>query len=475
MSSLLADGSRAGVPGPDVSTASSRPRLPVTWPLIVLFAAFPVWWALGVSAFIWIFVAIPVLVSLVWRRQGKIPAAFILWMAFVSWVLLSGLQLTSGTKIITFSYRIIIYAAAGVLFVYIYNLPRSRSLDTKILRILTVFWMIVVVGGYLGILVGSHTFTAPFDYLLPHGLRSQPFVKELVQPVFVDTQASLRTLHFPRPAAPFTYSNYWGGNIAVLTTVAFAAAVAAGRGTRRKVIVGLLIASIVPMVISLNRGMFISLGIGVVYVALRLALRGRFASLGWLLGIGALIAVILVVTPLGHALAASFTSRNHGHSDTTRLSASQMALAGARQSPIFGYGEPTQTTGQGQQPPIGTQGQLWTVLYSNGFPAAIFFVGFLVAVLWQTRRARGMAGLWLHTAPLVALPQIFVYGWLPVELQVVMAVSALAYRYCWPDAARPEPGAPGAGRAADVIPRPAGAISPAANGRPGHAVRAELP
>ena len=169
--------------------------------------------------------------------------------------------------------------------------------------------------------------------------------------MFVDTQGSLRTLHFPRPAAPFTYSNYWGGNMAVLTTVAFAAAVAAGRGTRRKVIVGLLIASIVPMVISLNRGMFISLGIGVVYVALRLALRGRFASLGWLLGIGALIAVILVVTPLGHRLAASFTSSNHGHSDTTRLSASQMALAGARQSPIFGYGEPTQTTGQGQQPP----------------------------------------------------------------------------------------------------------------------------
>lgn len=470
VSSLLAGGRRAGVPRPlpwtDVSSAA-RPRLPVTWPLVALFVFFPVWWALGVSALTWIIVAIPMVASLIWRRQGKVPVAFILWLAFVSWVLLSGLQLPGGTKLVTFSYRLAIYAAAGVLFVYIYNLPRSRLLDTKILHILTAFWMFVVIGGYLGILVGSHTFTAPFELVLPHGLRSQPFVRELVQPVFVDTRASLRSLHFPRPAAPFAYSNYWGGNVAVLTPVAIAAAITAGPGTRRKIIVGTLIASIVPMVFSLNRGMFISIGIGVVYVAFRLALRGRFAALGSLLGLAALIFVIMVMTPLGHLVAASFTSSNHGHSDATRLSASQMALAGARQSPVFGYGEPTQVAGHGQQPPIGTQGQFWTVLYSNGFPAAIFFVGFLAAVLWQTRRARGMAGLWLHTIPLVALPQILVYGWLPVELQVVMATSALAYRYCWRPLDRPEPAAPGGERVAGAISRPAG-------GGPGHVLRPGL-
>lgn len=473
MSSLLAGRSWAGgerVPGPlsrrDPDLAA-RPRLPVTWPLGVLFALFPVWWALGVSAFIWIIVAIPVLASLIWRRQGRVPVAFILWLAFTSWVLLSGLQLHSGTKIVTFSYRLALYAAAGVLFVYIYNLPRSRSLDTKILRILTVFWMIVVVGGYVAILVGSHTFTAPFELLLPHGLRSQPFVRELVHPVFVDTRASQRGFPFPRPAAPFVYSNYWGGNVAVLTPVAIAAAIAAGRGTRRTVIVCLLVAQIVPMVFSLNRGMFLSLGFGIFYVALRLALRGRVTSLISLLGAVALVIVILVVTPLGHLIAASFTS-THGHSNATRLSASQQALAGARQSPIFGHGEPTPVTGQGQQPPIGTQGQLWMVLYSNGVPATIFFIGFFGAVLWQTRRARGMAGLWLHTAPLVALPQIVVYGWLPVELQVVMVTSALAYRYCFRRDAGPVPGVPGRDSAADDIPRPV-------DDGPGQALGAGLP
>ena len=96
--------------------------------------------------------------------------AFIFWLAFTSWVLLSGLQLESGTKIITFTYRLALYAAAGVLFVYTYNLPRSTALDTKILRILTAFWMIVVVGGYLGILVGAHAFTPPFSSYCPLGL-----------------------------------------------------------------------------------------------------------------------------------------------------------------------------------------------------------------------------------------------------------------------------------------------------------------
>ena len=102
------------------------------------------------------------------------------------------------------------------------------------------------------------------------------------------------------------------------------------------------------MVFSLNRGMFLSLGFGIFYVAVRLALRGRLASLGSLLGVVCCWSLrSWSLTPLGHLVVASFASSNHGHSDTTRLSASQQALAGARQSPIFGYGEPTPVTGQG--------------------------------------------------------------------------------------------------------------------------------
>jgi hypothetical protein len=427
--------------GPGAASALDRrsyqisrpgPRLPVTWPLLVLFVAFPLWWVIGVSSFAWVVVPVPALVALIWRRRTRAPVAFALWFGFTSFVLMSGIQLESGTKLVTFGYRLALYAGAGILFLYVYNLPRSRGMDRRVLRILVIFWMVVVVGGYLGILLGGHTFTPPFAELLPHSLRNQPFVQELVQPVFAEVENFLG-FPVPRPAAPFPYTNNWGGNIAVLTPVAIAAVVAGRPGPRRKLIIFLLAASLVPMIISLNRGMFLSLGIGLLYVAVRLAIRGRISTLAALAGVIAFLAVIVLVTPLGHLVVANLSS-THGHSNTTRLSVAQQSIAGANKSPFLGHGEPQQVTGEGGTPPIGTQGQLWMTLYSNGYPATILFIGFFLAVLWQTRRARGTAGLWLHAVPLIALAQITVYGWLPVELQVVMVVAALAYRRCWPPA-----------------------------------------
>jgi polysaccharide biosynthesis protein PslJ len=434
--------------GPGYAAPSEgRPRLPVTWPLVLLFVAYPAWWLLGVSAFTWPIIAVPMLLTLISRRQSRAPVAFIFWLAFTSWVLISGLQLQSSTRIMTFSYRLSLYAVAGVLFLYVYNLPRASRLDTRVLRIVTIFWMVVVAGGYAGILLGSHTFVPPLMHILPHGLRSQPFVQELVQPVFANVEGFLG-YPVPRPSAPFTYTNNWGGNIAVLTPVAIAAAGAAGPGPRRKLIIAVLVASLVPMVFSLNRGMFLSLGVGMVYVTIRLAVRGRFGALLSLLAVTALMVAILAVTPLGHLLLSGI-SGSHGHSNATRVSLYQQAWAGANQSPWFGHGEPQPVSGAvlAGTPAIGTQGQLWTVLYSNGYPATVFFLGFFIAAFWQTRRARGVGGLWLHAVVVIALAQIAVYGYLPVELQVIMVVAALAYRRCWRPAATSSTGAAQAGSA----------------------------
>lgn len=404
-------------------------RLPVTWPLVFLFVAFPVWWVLGVSAFTWPIIALPMLLALLWRGTIRAPVAFALWLAFISWVLLSGLQISTGTTILTFTYRLILYCAAAVLFLYVYNMPRSAWLDSRVLRALTIFWLVVIAGGYAGILLGSHTFTAPIDYLLPHGLRDKQFVQELVQPVFAQVQTFLG-FPVPRPAAPFAYTNEWGGNIAVLTFVAFAALAVTGRGRWRKLIIAALLLSVVPMAVSLDRGMFLSLAIGIFYVSARLALRGRLRTLLTVVSVVVLAVFIVALTPLRHLVLESFSS-THGNSDQTRTNLYQQASAGAGASPIFGYGAPALSPGQTSGPAIGTQGELWMVLYSHGYPALVFFIGFFAAGLWQTRHARGTAGLCLHAVPLVALSQIAVYGWEPVEMQVVMVAAALAYRFCW--------------------------------------------
>ncbi|MBV9096353.1 MAG: polysaccharide biosynthesis C-terminal domain-containing protein [Streptosporangiaceae bacterium] len=414
-------------PAQEIPTAWSS-RLAATWPLTVLFAAFPIWWLIGISSFTWPIIAVPMLVALIWRRRSRAPVTIAFYFAFLTWVLMSGLQLHSGTKIMTFSYGLLLYASAGVLFLYVYNLPRAGRLDTKVLQILTYFWVIVVIGGFAGIVVGAHSFVPPFEYLLPHGLRSQPFVQELIHPVFAQVQGILGHL-VPRPAAPFPYTNTWGANMGVLTMVGLAAVTAAGPGRRRRLLIALLVASFVPMAFSLNRGLFLSIGIGVLYVSARLAARGRVAALVSLLAMAVLLVVIVTLIPLGHLLA-GFSS-THVQSNETRLSLYQQAVAGANQSPLFGHGGPQAVNGPYATPPIGTQGQLWQVLYSNGYPAVVLFVGFFLTVLWQTRRARGTAGLWLHAIPLVALTQIAVYGWLPAELQVLMVAAALAYRRCW--------------------------------------------
>jgi len=405
-----------------------KPHLQVTWPLTFLFTAFPIWWLLGVASFTWVIMAVPLIIAILWRGWTRVPVAFVLWLAFVSWVFLSGLQITTGTTIITFVYRLVLYAMAGVLFLYVYNLPRSGQLDGKVLRILTIFWMVVVAGGYAGILLGSHTFIPPFDHLLPHGLRNKPFVQELVLPVFAQVQNFLG-YPVPRPAAPFAYTNDWGGNIAVLTLVAFAALSTPGHARWRRFVLVMLFLSIVPMVFSLDRGMFLSLVVGLVYLMVRVAMRGRLTVLVMVLTVAGLAVIVITLTPLGHLLATSVSS-THGNSNRTRLSLYTQASAGVAASPFFGYGAPKLLPGQTAGAAIGTQGQFWMVLYSHGYPAAIFFLGFFLAVLWQTRRARGTVGLCLHAIPIVALVQVAVYGWLPVELQVIMVAAALTYRLC---------------------------------------------
>jgi O-antigen/teichoic acid export membrane protein len=420
-------------------------RLPVTWPLVALFVLFPIWWLAGIGSFIWPVISVLALLALIWNKWTRAPVPIMLWLAFCVWVLLSMAELHKGSQILTALYRLLLYLGAAVLFLYAYNLPRSRRMDVKAVRILVIFWMIVVVGGYAGLALRSATFTPPIEHLLPLSIRTKPFVQELVRPVFAQVQNFLG-FPVPRPAAPFAFTNLWGGMIAVLTPVAFASVLIEGPGLRRRVVLGFLAASVVPMAFSLDRGMFLSLAVGISYVAIRLALRGRVHVLPSMLALGVISAVVVFLTPLGHLVTSSFNS-THGSSNATRQSLSALAIAGANQSPLLGHGAPQappaapfhpigvstqRAAGVSQTPPaIGTQGQLWTVLFTNGYPATLCFFGFFAWVFWQTRRARGTAGLWLHAVTLIAVVQTPVYGWLPAEVQVVMVIAALAYRRCW--------------------------------------------
>jgi hypothetical protein len=134
-----------GAPGP----APRRTGLPEGWPVLALFGGFPIWWALGLSAVICILFAIPMLAWLLARGgRLRVPKGFGLWLAFLFWMLLSSTQLDEARRWYAFSYRGVLYLSMTVMFVYVYNLPRSAMPTRRIVLALALFWAAVIGFGF---------------------------------------------------------------------------------------------------------------------------------------------------------------------------------------------------------------------------------------------------------------------------------------------------------------------------------------
>ena len=172
----------------------------------------------------------------------------------------------------------------------------------KVLWALSIFWIYVVIGGFLGLVFPYFSFTSPVEAVLPHAILSNDFVKEMVHPAFAQVQDFLG-FPTPRPSAPFVYTNDWGGSFGLLVPFVILAW-QTGLRRRFKIILGCAAAaSIVPVVFSMNRGLWLSLGLGLVYAALRLSLKGRERALIAFVSVTILVAGALFLTPLGeHAL-----------------------------------------------------------------------------------------------------------------------------------------------------------------------------
>src|SRR4029079_2200410 len=79
----------------------------------------------------------------------------------------------------------------------------------------------------------------------------------------------------PRPAAPWGYTNTWGNNFCLLAGWLVVAAWQNGKPGNKFWAIVCLLVSIVPAVVSLNRGLWIGLGLLIVYVAARYVLAGK--------------------------------------------------------------------------------------------------------------------------------------------------------------------------------------------------------
>ncbi len=401
------------------------PQLPA-WPVFVLFAGFPLWWAAGLSAFAVVLSSVPMVVLLAQRKRVELPLAFLLWVGFLLWAGAAALELSIDARLVGFGVRMSSYLGATVVFVYVFN-AREQLTDRRVLQTLVLFFAFVVLGGYLGMVFPNVSFSTPMERLLTAfvpRVAENEFVHALVHPTFAEVQRPYGSPQtFYRPSAPFPYTNTWGCNVALLVPLVIGAMTVVRRPGARLALAALLAAAALPAFATLNRGMFLAVAIGLCYASLRLALRGRLLAL---MAIGTGSAVIGGAAVATGQVATLQSRMHYSHSIVGRKAIYREAFEGALQSPFFGHGapEPSQTLTVS----IGTQGQLWNVMFSYGFVALALFLGwFLLAALYGLRAVRPEQ-LWIHTALVVCLLTFGFYGYDGIQLAVAMVAAALATR-----------------------------------------------
>jgi len=426
------------------------------WPISLICYGFPLLWVLGLAEFIWPIMGFVMLISLTMRRRSiRVPRGLGTYALFLMWVAISVVGLAHGggasavggstaDKVAGFAYRFFLYCSAPIFGLYIFNAPKRVLPDRAVVRAMVVFWLVVVGGGFLGLALPHLQITTLMARLIPKHFQSNSFVANLVHPKTAQIQSFLG-FPVPRPSAPFVFTNDWGGNFALLFPFVLAAWFGGERISRNLVVRLAIPLSLIPVIVSLNRTLWASLALIAVYGGIRLGARRQVMTViraAFVLGLTGVMVVFLtpIHTLIGDRLA-------HGHSNQGRSLLYTSSVNLALQQPLLGFGGPQQATqdaGFGtkstnyKHPDVGTQGQFWTILVSNGMPATALFFGYLLFATWQTRRSRSNIGLWCHIVVLVAIFQSPFYGLLASQLHIVFIAIALAYRdACEPD---PDPG-----------------------------------
>jgi hypothetical protein len=425
--------------GSDVPASGDEPSwgqaLP-GWPLGFFFAGYPLLWVLGLGGFAASLAALPMLGILLLRRGLRVPPGFGLWLLFLIWMTFSATQLDTAGRMIGFVFRFMNYAAATLFFVYVYNASRRALPASRLIGLMVLFWIWVVAGGYLGVLLPNGSLSTPMQSLLPGSIVGNDYVKQLVHPKFAEVQRPWGAPRaYERPSAPFAYTNTWGSHFALLVPFAILYMRTAAVRWRRQAVTLLLVASLVPAFSTLNRGMFLAVGVGVVYAAVRFGFRGQvkwLAAVLVLLGIGLATASALGV---GQSIGSrtQYSSTNAGRATIYRE-----AFERTLQSPFIGYGAPRPSLTLSIS--VGTQGQIWNVMFSFGFVALILFCAWLWLLPLRTRAAPG-ALLWLHVVTVMASFMMFYYGLDGSQLVVIFVASAIVMREAaaGPEAEPPTP------------------------------------
>lgn len=410
---------------------------------------YPLWWALGLGALVFPIAAIPMAWKLKQQTHIEVPPWFGLWLLFVGWSLLGAIVLgvnAPDTLTTTFAggldayvLRTFQYLGATVVLLYVGNLTEDEVPKLRVVQWLSALFIVTLVGGFVGLAVPTLEWKSPVELLLGLVFGSVPRgILTMVHPQVAQIQDVIGTGD-SRPNAPFEFTNAWGNNLSILIIWFIVGWIVYGTAKRRLWGLAALCVAVVPIVYSLNRGLWLGLGMAACYAVVRLAIAGRPWLIGALMAVATVGLLVLAITPLGNVV----TSRaDAGNSNQVRSSLAQASINGALNSPLIGYGSTRETVGSddsiaiGATPEcprcgnrtIGSTGQGWNVLYAQGFVGLFAFMGFFVGALWRFRRDVTPIGIAAHTIILVQLFYMFVYVGISSTLSLVMISVALLWR-----------------------------------------------
>ncbi|WP_207935779.1 hypothetical protein [Actinomadura sp. KC216] len=369
-----------------------------TWPLIALLVGYPVWWLVGLGVFSFVICAVPMALVLLNRRPMRVPPGFGLWVLFLIWYLVSLTMLSENPpgaygefgmgRIISVLVRLAMYLASAVIVLYVGNLSERELPRLLLVRMLGAMFVTTTFGGLLGVVFPNFTVTPLFGMLLPGRVRSDSFVQNIINPTASQIHW-VGAVKAVRPEAPFEWANTWGNNYSILLIWFVIGWWVYASRKRRMLGVGIFAVSLIPVVYGLNRGLWLGIGVSALYILVRLALRGRAMALG----VGAVALVLggtaFVMSPL---YAQVETRLDNPQSNSIRAYTREKTIEATFTSPIIGYGNTryavgsdktvvtgkTQACPQCKHPPLGSDGQLWLLLISQGFVGAGLYVLFFL-------------------------------------------------------------------------------------------------
>lgn len=402
-----------------------RTRLSVLphWPFTAMLAAYPVWWVLGFGAMMWIPLAACMVLLMLRRGHIEVPRGFGVWLFFLLLMSASVIGIDSSGRLIGFVYRALLYLTVTVVFVYVYN-AREQLTVRYALGVVTVFWAFTVVGGFASVFFPLFSFDTPLSYVLPGSLQANEVVGEMVVRRLTQHNPDSWFDLDPRPSAPFLYTNQWGNVYSLTLPMVIAYLTQIARNARFWLIIVTIALSLIPAMLTLNRGMFIGIAVAALYLLVRFVLSGHLRQAFWIFAAGGLTGIAALLLNVGSRL----TERVETSSSTeNRADLYSETFDRTLESPIFGYGAPRPSVIEGM-PSAGTQGHIWTVMFSYGIPALVFFMFALIWLALATAKTQRIWQLLLHTVQIVTIVEVFYYGVLPNGLILSFTAAALVMR-----------------------------------------------